>query len=146
MEPLTTGAVALATVLATKALEKIGENIGDGLSHKIQQFLELLKKQSSTTVTAIEKAPQQPLDYGKAVLEIEAAAKADDSINQSIQELAQLTETNPPANLAEILQEIQAAFTKSQHPQATTFNQNIQKAINAAQNQTIDQRGSTFNF
>ncbi|MEA5553245.1 hypothetical protein VB713_20095 [Anabaena cylindrica UHCC 0172] len=146
MEPLTTGAVALATVLATKALEKIGENIGDGLSNKTKQFLESLKKQSSATVTAIEKAPQQPLDYGKAVLEIEAAAKTDPHVNQSIQELAQLTETNPPANLAEILKEIQAAFANSQHPQATIFNQNIQKAINAAQNQNIDQRGSTFNI
>ena len=146
MEPFTTAAIALATILATKATEKIGENIGDALTHKIQQFLELLTKQSSATVTAIEKAPQQPLDYGKAVLEIETAAKADPNISQVIQELTQLAETNPPANLAEILKEIQAAFANSQHPQATIFNQNIQKAINVAQNQTNDQRGSTFNI
>ena len=146
MEPFTTAAIALATILATKATEKIGENIGDALTHKIQQFLELLTKQSSATVTAIEKAPQQPLDYGKAVLEIETAAKADPNISQVIQELTQLAETNPPKNLAEILKEIQAAFANSQHPQGTIFNQNIQKAINVAQNQTNDQRGSTFNI
>ncbi|QSV56026.1 MAG: hypothetical protein HEP80_21465 [Dolichospermum sp. UKL201] len=146
MEPLTTGAIAVATVLATKALEKIGENIGDTLSHKTQQFLELLKQRLPGTFAAIEKAPAQPLNYGQAVLEIETAAKADPNISQVIQELTQLAETNPPKNLAEILKEIQAAFANSQHPQATIFNQNIQKAINAAQNQTNDQRGSTFNI
>ncbi|OBQ10650.1 hypothetical protein [Anabaena sp. AL09] len=146
MEPLTTGAIAVATVLATKALEKIGENIGDTLSHKTQQFLELLKQRLPGTFAAIEKAPEQPLNYGQAVLEIETAAKTDTNISQVIQELTQLAETNPPKNLAEILKEIQAAFANSQHPQGTIFNQNIQKAINAAQNQTNDQRGSTFNF
>jgi ABC-type transporter Mla subunit MlaD len=146
MEPLTTGAIAVATVLATKALEKIGENIGDTLSHKTQQFLELLKQRLPGTFAAIEQAPAQPLNYGQAVLEIETAAKTDPNISQVIQELTQLAETNPPKNLAEILKEIQAAFANSQHTQGTIFNQNIQKAINVAQNQTNDQRGSTFNF
>ncbi|BAZ31853.1 hypothetical protein NIES4074_43260 [Cylindrospermum sp. NIES-4074] len=47
MEPLTTAAMsttgvaaALATILSTKALEKIGENIGDAVSAKTKQFLE----------------------------------------------------------------------------------------------------------
>jgi ABC-type transporter Mla subunit MlaD len=146
MEPLTTGAIAVATVLATKALEKIGENIGDTLSHKTQQFLELLKQRLPGTFAAIEQAPEQPLNYGQAVLDIETAAKTDPNISQVIQELTQLAETNPPKNLAEILKEIQAAFANSQHPQGTIFNQNIQKAINVAQNQTNDQRGSTFNI
>ena len=146
MEPFTTVAIALATILATKATEKIGENIGDALTHKTQQFSEWLKQRLPGTFAAIEQAPAQPLNYGQAVLEIETAAKADPNISQVIQELTQLAETNPPANLAEILKEIQAAFANSQHPQGTIFNQNIQKAINAAQNQTIDQRGSTFTF
>jgi ABC-type transporter Mla subunit MlaD len=146
MEPLTTGAIAVATVLATKALEKIGENIGDTLSHKTQQFLELLKQRLPGTFAAIEQAPEQPLNYGQAVLDIETAAKTDPNISQVIQELTQLAETNPPKNLAEILKEIQAAFANSQHPQGTIFNQNVQKAMNVAQNQTIDQSGSTINF
>lgn len=146
MEPLTTGGIAVATVLATKALEKVGENIGDTLSHKTQQFLEVLKQRLPGTFAAIEQAPEQPLNYGQAVLEIETAAKADPNISQVIQELTQLAETNPPKDLEKFLKEIQAAFANSQQPQGTIFNQNIQKAINAAQNQTIDQRGSTFTF
>ena len=146
MEPLTSVAIAVATLLATKATEKIGENIGDALTHKTQQFSEWLKQRLPGTFAAIEQAPEQPLNYGQAVLEIETAAKTDPNISQVIQELTQLAETNPPKDLEKFLKEIQAAFANSQHPQATIFNQNIQKAINAAQNQTIDQRGSTFNF
>jgi ABC-type transporter Mla subunit MlaD len=146
MEPLTTVAIAVATLLATKALEKIGENIGDTLYNKTQQFSELLKQRLPGTLAAIEQAPEQPLNYGEAVLEIETAAKTDPNISQVIQELTQLAETNPPKNLAEILKEIQAAFANSQQPQGTIFNQNFQKAMNVAQNQTIDQSGSTINF
>ncbi|WP_413175469.1 hypothetical protein [Anabaena azotica] len=103
MEPLTTGAVAIGTVLATKALEKIGENIGDSLSNKTKQFLEALKKQKPDTVTAIEKAPEQPLDYGQAALEVEAAAKAEPKVNQPIEELTAAAKAEPNPKLAEIL-------------------------------------------
>lgn len=141
MEPLTTAAIAIGTVIATKTTE----NVADVLWDKTGKFLVMLKKQSPHTVTAIEKAPEQPLDYGKAVVEVESAAKANPELAEAAQELALLTEKNPPSNLAEILKEIKAAVEKSQQSYPSTFIQNIEKAINAAQNQTIDQRGSTFN-
>lgn len=103
MEPLTTGAIAVATVLATKALEKIGENIGDTLSHKTQQFLELLKQRLPGTFAAIEQAPEQPLNYGQAVLEIETAAKADPNISQAIQELVAAAKAAQNPKIADIL-------------------------------------------
>ena len=103
MEPLTTGAIAVATVLATKALEKIGENIGDTLSHKTQQFLELLKQRLPGTFAAIEKAPAQPLNYGQAVLEIETAAKTDPNISQVIQELVAAAKAAQNPKIADIL-------------------------------------------
>ncbi len=146
MEPLSTAAIAIGSVVATKALEKTGEKVAEALWDKTGKFLVKLKKQSPQTVSAIEKAPEQPLDYGKAVLEIESAAQANPEVNQAMQELALLTENNPPSNLAEILREIKATVEKSQQPYPSTFIQNIEKAINAAQNQTIDQRGSTFNL
>ena len=103
MEPLTTGAIAVATVLATKALEKIGENIGDTLSHKTQQFLELLKQRLPGTFAAIEQAPEQPLNYGQAVLEIETAAKTDPNISQVIQELVAAAKAEQNPKIADIL-------------------------------------------
>lgn len=103
MEPLTTGAIAVATVLATKALEKIGENIGDTLSRKTQQFLELLKQRLPGTFAAIEQAPEQPLNYGQAVLEIETAAKTDPNISQAIQELVAAAKAAQNPKIADIL-------------------------------------------
>jgi hypothetical protein len=103
MEPLTTGAIAVATVLATKALEKIGENIGDTLSHKTQQFLELLKQRLPGTFAAIEQAPEQPLNYGQAVLEIETAAKTDTNISEAIQELVAAAKAAKNPKIADIL-------------------------------------------
>lgn len=146
MEPLTAGAIAIGTVIATKALEKTGEKVGELLWDKTGQFLVILKKHSPQTVVAIEKTPSQPLDYGKAVLEVESAAKANPEVAQAAQELATVAETNPPSNLAEILKEIKAFIEKSQQSYPSTFIQNIEKAINVAQTQTIDQRGSTFNI
>lgn len=103
MEPLTTGAIAVATLLATKALEKIGENIGDTLYNKTQQFSELLKQRLPGTFAAIEQAPEQPLNYGEAVLEIETAAKTDPNISQVIQELVAAAKAEQNPKIADIL-------------------------------------------
>ncbi|MEH2115728.1 hypothetical protein [Nostoc sp.] len=143
---LETAAIAIGSVIATKALEKTTEKVTEVLLDKTGQFLVTLKKQSPHTVAAIEKAPDQPLDYGKAVLEVQLAAEANPEVAQAVEELALLTENNPPSNWAEILREIKASVEKSQQPYPSTFIQNIEKAINAAQTQTIDQRGSTFNI
>lgn len=146
MEPLTASAIAIGTIVATKVLEKTTEKGTEVLLDKAGKFLATLKKHSPHTVVAIEKAPQQPLDYGKAVLEVESVAKANPEVAQAAQELATAVETNPPSNLAEILREIKEAVEKSQKLYSPSFIQNVEKAINAAQTQTIDQRGSTFNI
>ncbi|MEH2250169.1 hypothetical protein [Nostoc sp.] len=132
MEPLTAGALAIGTVIATKALEKTGEKVGETLWDKTGQFLITLKKQSPHTVVAIEKAPSQPLDYGKAVLEVESAAKANSEVNQAVQELVAEAKANPPLNLPQVLQDIALAL-KSQSPQNQTWISTIEKIINFAQ-------------
>ncbi|WP_193199718.1 hypothetical protein [Nostoc sp. MG11] len=103
MEPLTTAAIAVGTIIATKALEKTGEKVGEALWDKTGKFLVTLKKQSPHTVAAIEKAPEQPLDYGKAVLEVESAAKANPEVAKAAQELAAAAKAEPNPKLAEIL-------------------------------------------
>ena len=103
MEPLTAGAIAIGTVIATKAVEKTGEKVGEALWDKTGQFLVTLKKHSPHTVVAIEKAPEQPLDYGKAVLEVESAAKANPEVNQALQELVAAAKAESNPNFNEIL-------------------------------------------
>lgn len=103
MEPLTTAAIAIGSVVATKALEKTGEKVGEALFDKTSEFLSSLKKQSPDTVTAIEKAPEQPLDYGKAVLEVESAAKVNPEVDRTMQELAAAAKAEPNPKFNEIL-------------------------------------------
>lgn len=100
---LETAAIAVGTIIATKAIEKTGEKVGEALWDKTGKFLVTLKKQSPHTVAAIEKAPEQPLDYGKAVLEVESAAKANPEVAQAPQELAEAAKAEPNPKLAEIL-------------------------------------------
>ncbi|MBD2301926.1 hypothetical protein [Nostoc sp. FACHB-190] len=97
MEPLTTAAIALGSVVATKALERTGEMVGETLWNKTGELLVKLRKHSPNVVAAIEKAPTTPLDYGNVVIEVEAAAKADPEVAQAVQEVATAAqaETNP---------------------------------------------------
>lgn len=103
MEPLSTAAIAIGSVVATKALEKTGEKVGEALCEKAGKFLVTLKKHAPYTVTAIEKAPEQPLDYGKAVVEVETAAQANPEVNQAMEDLAVAASSEQNPKIAEII-------------------------------------------
>ncbi|MFW9262252.1 hypothetical protein [Nostoc sp. CALU 546] len=100
---LETAAIAVGTIIATKALEKTTEKVTETLLDKTDKFLVTLKKQSPHTVAAIEKAPEQPLDYQKAVLEVELAAKDNSEVAEAAKELVEAAKAEPNPKLAEIL-------------------------------------------
>ncbi|MCJ8281730.1 MAG: hypothetical protein MJK14_18205 [Rivularia sp. ALOHA_DT_140] len=106
MEPLSTAAIAIGSVVATRALEKTGEKIGEALWDKTDKFLVTLKKHSPHTITAIEKAPEEPLDYGKASLEVENAAQSNPELAQAVQELVAAASSESNAEFIKILQQI----------------------------------------
>jgi hypothetical protein len=62
-----------------------------------------LKQRLPGTFAAIEQAPEQPLNYGEAVLEIETAAKTDPNISQVIQELVAAAKAEQNPKIADIL-------------------------------------------
>ena len=103
MEPLSTAAIAIGSVVATKALEKTGEKVGEALWDKTGKFLVTLKKHSPHTITAIEKAPVQPLDYGKALVEVESAARANPEVNQAMEEVAAAAKAETNSKFTEII-------------------------------------------
>jgi MinD-like ATPase involved in chromosome partitioning or flagellar assembly len=144
MEPLTTAAIAVGSVIATKALEKTGEKVGEALWDKTGQFLVMLKKQYPHTVIAIEKASDQPLDYGKAVLEVESAAKADPEVARSAQELTAVAKTYPNPKLTEVLRDIAKAL-ESTSSTNQTWVETIEKIVNFAQGD-INIQSQTINF
>lgn len=123
MEPFTAGAIA--TLVLTKALEKAGETLGEKVMEKGGKLMQLLKRKSPDTASAIELAAQhpelverQPEDYGQAVLveKVESAAKSDSEIALAVQALADAVKSQPQTsqnitNMAEkIYGNIQGGF------------------------------------
>ncbi|NEP33504.1 MULTISPECIES: hypothetical protein [unclassified Moorena] len=127
MEPLAAAVVAISTVLATKALEKTGENVGQVVWDQTSQFVESLRNQSPDTVMAIEQAPEQALDYAKVVLEVEAAAKQNPEVAQSMERLVTTVDAETLPNLEEIIEKITKAL---EFHQAKRDNYNIEKVDN----------------
>ncbi|WP_293102969.1 hypothetical protein [Moorena sp. SIO3I6] len=141
MEPLAAAVVAIATVLATKALEKTGENVGQVVWDQTNQFLESLKNQYPDTVMAIEQAPGQPLDYAKVVLEVEAAAKQNPEVAQAIEGLVTTVDAEALPNLEKILQEITKALESHQATSETYNNENVK---NFAKRNILNQENTNF--
>lgn len=114
MDPLTLAATAIAATIMTKFWEKTGEKLGEKVFTESEKFLGALKKRSPETATAIEKAPEQPLDYGQAVLEVQTLAERDFEIAEVIQALVLAAEEEPNAKLTSITQEIINALRNQQ--------------------------------
>lgn len=138
MDPLTGAAIAVGSIIATKALEKTGEKVREKVWEQTGKFLQSLKQVSPETVTAIEKAPEQPLDYGPAVLEVESVAKTSPELSQIMAELVKAIEAEPS------LKELVNNTLKSQSQQASVINnQKLAEFIkNVFQGNTII--GGTF--
>ena len=103
---LTTSAVSLGTVIATKAYDKAGDLVIDTVFDKAKKFLQTLRQKSPETVTAIEQVDEQPLDYGRVVLEIEAAARSNSEVAEAMQELSAAAKAQPISGLDKILPKI----------------------------------------
>ncbi|WP_228036567.1 hypothetical protein [Dolichospermum flos-aquae] len=104
MEPVTLSAGAIATLLLTKMIEKLGEEIGQKLPdlgnkalEKIGSLKQLLWRKAPETASAIERVTyhpelveQQPEDYGIDVLtkKMELAAKEDTEVAEVIELIA----------------------------------------------------------
>ena len=115
MDPLTIAATAVAATVMTKALEKTGEKLGEKVFDQSEKFLTSLKRKSPETALAIQKTPQEPLNFGQAVLEVDALARTDTELANEIQLLASTAEQDPDPRLAEAVQSIINTL-KSQQP------------------------------
>jgi MinD-like ATPase involved in chromosome partitioning or flagellar assembly len=124
MEPitLTTAAIgtAIATTLAIKALERTGERIGEKVFDETGKLLLRLNSTSPDTVTAIELADRQPLDYRKAVLEVQETAKQNPEVAQAVRDVETAVKEEPNSELAQAIQDIKSKL-ESQPPTVYNF-------------------------
>ncbi|MEG4348481.1 hypothetical protein QUA74_01895 [Microcoleus sp. LAD1_D3] len=121
MEPVTMTAGAIATLVLVKATEtateKATEKLGELVVEKADKLLSLLKSKSLSTATAIEFSQQQPLDYSKAVRELQEATE-DPEIAKAVKEVD--TEVGKDAKLAEAVKALTNAL-QSQPPSVQNF-------------------------
>ena len=150
MEPVTLAAVVtaiatIATTLSTKALEKTGENIGDALWKLIDKLRQ--NNKSPLLTSAVEGNEPQRLDYGEAVLELQAAAQ-DPEIAQAVVDV-QAAVNNDQSETAKEIQKL-AAEIKSQPSVVNNFAKladeiKAQKGAMVAQKIDIGTQNNTYN-
>jgi hypothetical protein len=102
MEPILTAALAITTILTTKALEKGGEKLGEAVIERSGKVLASLRNKSPETVTAIEIAPAQ-LDYVKTVEIIKNEADGDPKFAKLLQELVAAAKADPNPKLSNFI-------------------------------------------
>lgn len=152
MEPLTTGAIALVTLLLNKTFEKTGEIIVNKAFEQCSKVIEILKHKSPDTADALEAAEENaalPLgereDIGEAVLieKIKSAAHADPEIKAAVEALASHIEAAAQENpqLTAAIQALKEAVI-SQSP--NIINENWQGINFKNANPTIS--NNTFKF
>ncbi|MDP8963408.1 MAG: hypothetical protein M3O33_05355 [Cyanobacteriota bacterium] len=134
MDPLTAGAIALATLLLNKSAEKAGEIITEKAFEQGGKVMKLLKRKSPETASELEAAaenpalpPGQPEDIGEAVLveKIESAAEADPEIREAVEALG-----NDVQEAAKVNPELEKAINE------LTEAVQAQKITNIAKNNT----------
>ena len=95
MDPVTLSAAAIATLVITKASEKVGEGLGEAVMATAGKLLTLLKRKRPDAVKALESGEVKPLDYGEAVLELEAAVKDDPEVAEAVQAVEAAVKDDP---------------------------------------------------
>jgi len=94
MEPLTTAAIAVSTLILKKAFEKTGDKLGEAVSNQITGLMQLLKKKPLAKTEAITK-DEPSADFKQAVSELETAAKNDHEISQAILAIETAVKADP---------------------------------------------------
>lgn len=96
VEPImmTSGAIAVATLILNKAFEKTGEKLGEAVSQQISRLWQLIRRKPLPKTAAIEQA-DQPVDFGQAVLEVETVAATDSELTQTLNDLATIVKADP---------------------------------------------------
>jgi hypothetical protein len=104
MEPVTLTAAAIATLVFTKAGEKVGEKLGEKVVEQTGKLMEVLKRKSPDTASAIEVvqknpelAQKVPSEYSVKVLaeKIETLAQKDSEIREALQGITNEVNAQP---------------------------------------------------
>jgi hypothetical protein len=94
MEPLSSAAVVISSLIVTKAFEKTGEKLGEVFTDRLGKFINLIRGKELPKTKAVE-TKAETADYEEAVKELEAATQSDTELSEAVQVLAQTVEADP---------------------------------------------------
>jgi hypothetical protein len=124
-DPLTIS--LLATLFITKAFEKSGEKLGEGLTKKVGEAIAHLRRQSPKVAEALEAGDATVLAWGMATLEpiraepifAELTAEAEAEENPEFQEKLEAVKAGGTVNI--IGKQINISQGGSRNTQTNTF-------------------------
>jgi hypothetical protein len=89
MDPITVATIAL-TLIATKATEKVGENLGEGVIAATKNLLGILRQKSPDTVRRLEAGADSPYVIDAEIIEeVQRVAEADPEVQEALNATAQ---------------------------------------------------------
>ena len=89
MDPMIVATFAL-TLIATKATEKVGENLGEGIIAATKNLLGILRQKSPDTVRRLESGADDPYIIDAEIIEeVRRVAKADPEVQEALNATAQ---------------------------------------------------------
>jgi len=94
MEPLSSAAVVISSLIATKAFEKSGERLGEAFMNQMEAFVKLIKSKALPKTQAVETSASHA-SYSEAVAELEVARQADLELEQAVYKITSTVESDP---------------------------------------------------
>jgi predicted metal-dependent hydrolase len=99
-DPITLSAAAIATLIATKALEKTGGTLSDKLWSQAEKFIAALRKHDRATAEAIDRAAADPQvlsseQQAELIQKVEAAVQANPDLLQEAQTIQAAVQSQP---------------------------------------------------
>jgi hypothetical protein len=89
MDPITVATIAL-TLVATKATEKVGEQLGEGVIASTRNLLEVLRRKSPDTVKRLESQADNPdVIDAEIIKEVQRVAEAEPEVREALDTTAQ---------------------------------------------------------
>lgn len=141
IETLTPAVVAVATLILKKAFEKTGEKLGEAISSQANQLMQLIKRKPLPKTNEIEK-PDQPINFGEAVLEVEAVSTTDSELKETIEKLAAIVKADP--QLAQSLSTYVTALQQSQPSTIQNYGKLAEKIGMVVQGGTVNLDSMSF--
>lgn len=103
MEPLSSAAIVVSSLIATKAFEKTGEKLGEAFTNQVSKLLSLSSRKMLPKVQQIQKEPEKA-QYEEAVTELELATKSDVELRSAVYDMAEAVRRDP-----QLLEKVQGA-------------------------------------